>query len=201
MKTEPLEFVFEDISTFDSKNPIVGSLLREPDVEKNLVSDLIKQAPGPPGIDYALKNRLNKLRDRQELPDNNNISPLPSTPVLPPGLGQGPGLPPPPPFIPPLPPSEGFFNSFQPLPPRSDNSFGNFHIPAQLSSASFHNNQGLSGNLFGSQIQVLEREKEKVQDSVQKELDNIIYELPGPPKLELVDGLLNSLPVQADILE
>ena len=135
-----MEFVFEDISTFDSKNPIVGSLLRELDVGKKLVSDLIKQAPGPPGIDYALRNRLNKLRDRQEPPDNNNISPLPSTPVLPPGLGQGPGLPPPPPFIPPLPPSEGFFNSFQPLPPRSDNSFRNFHIPAQLSPASFHNN-------------------------------------------------------------
>ena len=50
--------------------------------------------------------------------------------------------------------------------------------------------------------QVLEREKEKVQDSVQKELDDTIYELPDPPKLELGDGLLNLLGVQADdILE
>ena len=76
-------------------------------------------------------------------------------------------------------------------------SFGNFHIPAQLSAASF-NNQGLSGNLFGSQTQTLTRENEKVQDSVWKELDDTIYELPNPPKLELADGLLNSLGVQAD---
>ena len=76
-------------------------------------------------------------------------------------------------------------------------SFGNFHIPAQLSAASF-NNQGLSGNLFGSQTQTLTRENEKVQDSVRKELDDTIYELPNPPKLELADGLLNSLGVQAD---
>ena len=76
-------------------------------------------------------------------------------------------------------------------------SFGNFHIPAQLSAASF-NNQGLCGNLFGSQTQTLTRENEKVQDSVRKELDDTIYELPNPPKLELADGLLNSLGVQAD---
>ena len=76
-------------------------------------------------------------------------------------------------------------------------SFGNFHIPAQLSAVSF-NNQGLSGNLFGSQTQTLTRENEKVQDSVWKELDDTIYELPNPPKLELADGLLNSLGVQAD---
>ena len=41
-----------------------------------------------------------------------------------------------------------------------------------------------------------------VQNSVQKELDNTIYELPDPPKLELGDGLLKTLGVQADdILE
>ena len=31
-RQNPLELVFEDISTFDSENPIVGSLLRELDV-------------------------------------------------------------------------------------------------------------------------------------------------------------------------
>ena len=36
-----LEFVFEDISTFDAENPIVGSLLKELDVGKKvLASDL-----------------------------------------------------------------------------------------------------------------------------------------------------------------
>ena len=31
---DPLELVFEDISTFDAENPIVGSLLREVDLKK-----------------------------------------------------------------------------------------------------------------------------------------------------------------------
>ena len=62
----------------------------------------------------------------------------------------------------------------------------------------------MSGNIFG-QKQTLTREKEweKVtQGSVQQELDDAIYELPDPPKLELDDGLLNLLDVEAnDILE
>ena len=33
-RQNPLELVFEDISTFDAKNPIVGSLLREIDIKK-----------------------------------------------------------------------------------------------------------------------------------------------------------------------
>ena len=33
-RQNPLELVFEDISTFDAKNPIVGSLLKEFDVGK-----------------------------------------------------------------------------------------------------------------------------------------------------------------------
>ena len=32
----PLELVFEDISTFDAENPIVGSLLREIDIKKTV---------------------------------------------------------------------------------------------------------------------------------------------------------------------
>ena len=34
IRQNPLELVFEDISTFDAKNPIVGSLLREIDIKK-----------------------------------------------------------------------------------------------------------------------------------------------------------------------
>ena len=34
-RQNPLELVFEDISTFDAENPIVGSLLREIDIKKN----------------------------------------------------------------------------------------------------------------------------------------------------------------------
>ena len=62
----------------------------------------------------------------------------------------------------------------------------------------------MSGNIVG-QKQTLTREKEweKVaQGSVQQELDDAIYELPDPPKLELGNGLLNLLDVEAnDIFE
>ena len=34
-RQNPMELVFEDISTFDADNPIVGSLLREIDIKKN----------------------------------------------------------------------------------------------------------------------------------------------------------------------
>ena len=38
-----LELLFEDISTFDAENSIVGSLLRDLDVRKKVVaSDLVK---------------------------------------------------------------------------------------------------------------------------------------------------------------
>ena len=36
-RQNPLELVFEDISTFDAENPIVGSLLREIDVKKKTI--------------------------------------------------------------------------------------------------------------------------------------------------------------------
>ena len=56
-RQNPLELLFEDISTFDSKYPIVGSLLTELDIGKKvLASDLIKQALGLQGQDYAIMN-------------------------------------------------------------------------------------------------------------------------------------------------
>ena len=36
-RQNPLELVFEDVSTFDAENPIVGSLLREIDIKKKTV--------------------------------------------------------------------------------------------------------------------------------------------------------------------
>ena len=110
-RQNPLELVFEDISTFDAENPIIGSLLRELDVGKKVeASNLIKIAPGPPGQNFAIQNRLNKLnklRDFEpELRNNNNsnndLSPAPSP--LPFSPGAGPFIPPPPlstPFQPP----------------------------------------------------------------------------------------------------
>ena len=200
-----LELVFENICTSDADNPIVGSLLRELYVgKKNLLSDLIKQAPTPSGVDIAVRNQLNRLRDRQESKDDNNISPPPLPPAFPPPLAPGTS-----PrfsfttttFLSTI--TRKFLDSSRPQQFRPDNSFGNFHIPAQLSSANFNRNEKASGNLFVSLTQVKEKVAEKfVQNGVQKELDDTIYELPDPPKLELGDGLLNTLGVQADdILE
>ena len=118
---------------------------------------------------------MNRLKSKTEPKKNNdynnknNLSPPPSPLLVSPG--PDPFIPPPPPPPPPqpfqTPPS--VFNSFQPAPPRSYNSFRNFHISAQLSSANFGNReQGLS--------LTREEEKEKVvQDSVQKKLEETIY--------------------------
>ena len=44
-RQNPLELVFEDISTFDAENSLVGSLLRQLDVgKKDVASDLIKKS-------------------------------------------------------------------------------------------------------------------------------------------------------------
>ena len=120
-RKNPLELIFEDISTSDAENPIIGSLLRELDVKKKvLAGDLIKATPTSPKKDLEIQKRLDRLRDRQEPGPSNSISPPPSPPSF---------CPPPGPFIlpPPLPfqPPHSIFNSFQQPPPRSDNNFGN----------------------------------------------------------------------------
>ena len=86
-RQNPLELVFEDNSTFDAKNPIVGSSLKELDVgEKDVTSELIKKTPTPPIFDDYLINRLNELKDRPEPKDDddNDLSPPPSPPSFPP---------------------------------------------------------------------------------------------------------------------
>ena len=48
-RQNPLELVFEDISTFNAKSPIVGSLLREMDIKKKQSdSGFIKSLPSHP---------------------------------------------------------------------------------------------------------------------------------------------------------
>ena len=104
-RQNPLELVFKDISTFDAENPIVGSLLRELDVgKKDVASDLIKKTLRPPRLDFTIQNRLNKLKERNEIIGSNNLSPPLS---LPPSSF----LPPPPP------PSPSFLGSNQYVPP------------------------------------------------------------------------------------
>ena len=58
-RQNPLELVFEDISTFDAENPIVGSLLREIDIKKKQSdSDFIKSLPSQSGKEFEIKKRL-----------------------------------------------------------------------------------------------------------------------------------------------
>ena len=55
-RQNPLELVFEDISTFDAENSIVGSLLREIDFNKNQIdSDFIKSLPSHPGKEFEIQ--------------------------------------------------------------------------------------------------------------------------------------------------
>ena len=113
-----LELVFEDISTFDAENPVVGSLLRELDVgKKSLASDLIKNAPGSPGLNFEIEKRLNKSKDFEPINNNDNNNKFLSPPPSPPSFSPSNGffLPPPP-----LPPS-----NFQPSPL-------NFRLPSQI---------------------------------------------------------------------
>ena len=52
-------FVF--ISTFDAENPIVEYLLSDLDSGKKLTAgDLVKKAPGSPGVDFAIKIKRKK---------------------------------------------------------------------------------------------------------------------------------------------
>ena len=75
---------------FDSEHPIVGSLLKELDVgKKSIARELIKKAPRPPGVDFAIRKRLEKSKARPETKDDNdnfNLMPPPS-PSRPPSLG------------------------------------------------------------------------------------------------------------------
>ena len=103
-----LKLVFEEISTFDAQNPVVGSLLRELDIRKeDLVSKLIKKAPRP-GADLNIQKRLEALRkDNNKFNNNNDGAPLP--PPYPPTFNNFV----PPPQCPPPPPPPPSFNSFQ----------------------------------------------------------------------------------------
>ena len=142
---------------------------------------------------------LNRLRDRQELTGNNdnNISPFPSMPALPPPPGLGPFIPPPP-FLQPPPSVLIHFNHHH-----------HHDLIIRLVIFIFLHNFHLQILAIGTkdylEIYLVHRHrlllgkkaKEKVfQDSIQEELDDTIYELPDPPKLELGHGLLNSLGVK-----
>ena len=74
-RQNPLEVVFEDVSTFDAENPIVGSLLREIDLNKKQTDiDFIKSLPSQPEKEFEIQKRLDKLRDIKRYSNKNNSS-------------------------------------------------------------------------------------------------------------------------------
>ena len=199
-RQNPLELVFEDISTFDAENPIVRSLLREIDLKKKQTdSDFVKSLPSHPGKEFEIKKRLDKLRGldtSDNIYNNNNKNNIdfgepPSLPSIEDFLDGGPRPPQPPP--PPLPPSFNgdLFNKPNVLiPPPSTEDF---NVKINKARPTIWK-KGIENNLFGSQAQMKgPRETEKT--STQNEIDVFLYELPEKkiPELELSDGLLNSL--------
>ena len=66
-RQNPLELVFEDISTFDAENANVGSLLKKLDIWKNdTASELITKAPRLPGVDFAIRKKKNWKIDQNQ---------------------------------------------------------------------------------------------------------------------------------------
>ena len=206
-RQNPLELVFEDILTFDSENPIVGSLLREIDIRKKQTdSDFIKSLPSQPGKEFETKKRLDKLRGTTTTTSNNfnnnndnnvnpgaggidlsGLGPPPTLPKIEDLIDNGPSLFPPPP---PTGGQEVISNIFRPPPPPPPPSAGPvlnpFVVPKIDGDGPIGNNiLGSIGAMAGP------RTKEK---NVKKEIDDFLCELPDDfPTLELGDKLLNTL--------
>ena len=185
-----LELLFEDVSTFDAESPIVGSLLREIDLNKKQTdSDFIKSLPSQPGKEFEIKKCLDRLRDikKPSRKSNNNnknnnsnaggnLFPGPGDDgnLFPPGPGprSNLGFSPPPPTInefiqPNKYKLQNRFNSLRGTssPPHFfANNASNFHIPAQTSRfnrSSRSNPPPPANNFFGMQTATMSREKLK----------------------------------------
>ena len=173
-----------------------------------------------------IRKRLDRLKGIERFPkdnnDNNNNDdednfPPPVVPVSPPYIdpfpppdpcpapGSKPGFCPSSfnPFQQPLPPpspstdafpSRGRYDSPPPPPPApSINNFPSFTFGTQPSS---------SPGLFGSQTVIITRQKEDVgpKNDISIQIDDSICELPDQPNLELGDGSINTLGVEANDL-
>ena len=79
-RQNPLELFLKIFQHFMPKIHLLALLLKELNVwKKDIASELTKNAPRPPGVDFAIKDILNKLKDRPEPKhNNNNFSPPPS---------------------------------------------------------------------------------------------------------------------------
>lgn len=169
-RQNPLELVFEDVSTVDAENPIAGSLIRELDLKKKQThSYFIKSLPGVPGKKFDIKKDLDKLRDIKNPSrrnkngnncnnGNNNGNLFPARPggkdlfpPRPPGSG---GLR----LLPPPPPPDEFEDLQRPnilrrpsLPPFSQNNAANFNISARANAP--------PNKLFGSETSTLNKDR------------------------------------------
>ena len=151
--------MFEDISTFDAENPIVGSLLRETDIKKKQSdSDFIKYFPSHPGKEFEIQKVLARLKGKSGRNNNNNNNnnnnssnrgtntnlygldqPRPSLLTLEDFIDDGASLPPQPPSA----PINNLFNNASIRPPGSI-----FNVENTTTAPNFP----LPGNnLFGSQ--------------------------------------------------
>ena len=178
-RQNPLELVFEDISTFDAENPIVGSFLREIDNKRESESDFIKSLPSHPGKEFEIKKRLDKLRGINNSSNNNkNNSNLftvegdpPSLPRIEDFLDNSRPPPPPPPTAPSINLDENLFKS-EAFPSLAEK----FDVNGKIRTA--HPNisiKGIGNDLFGSQAASVIREK---KTKTQQEIDDFLYELP-----------------------
>ena len=217
-RQNPLELAFEDISTFDTENPIVGSLLGEIDLKKKQTdSDFIKSLPSQPDKEFEIKKHLDKLRgistSDNNTKNNNNINNNNGPDLFGPG-GNIPQLPTLEDFLdndtsrPPLPPppsagnvSSNFPDLFQRntnLPPTTnfDNFFENAQQPSSFSNAT----GGIGNDLFGSQAATAKREN-KTKTKTQSEVDDFLYKLPeNMPDFKLEHGLVQVLGSEAEDL-
>ena len=222
-RQNPLELVFEDISTFDAENPTVGSLLRELDLKKKQSdSDFIKSLPSQPEKEFEIKKRLDRLRqggknfsgkNNNSAGNNNNNNnnnfdggnnnlfgpggEPPSLTSTEDFLDGGPRPPPPPPPPPSI--SGNLFNSTNAaaVPPPTDD----FNVLINRAPTSIWS-KGIGNDLFSSQAAMASPREEKKKTKTQHDVDDFLYEMPDQkmPDLEIGDGLLNSLGTTAQNL-
>ena len=219
-RKNPLELVFEHISTFDAKNPIVGSLLREIDIKKKQSdSDFIKSLPSQPRKEFEIQKRLDRLRGigRTNFNDNNNnnnnninpgggtnlnnfsLVPPPSLPTIEDFIENG--APPPPPAFPPGGAGQNISFNNVPIPPPRNNNFNVIPGSRPFVLSNIDNNDKIGNNLLGS-IGAMAGLRTAPKPKPSQEIDDFLYELPdvGMPTLELGDKLLETLGTEGEDL-
>ena len=151
-----LELVFQDISTFNAQNPVVGSLLRELDIgKKDVTRDLVGKVPQPGG-DIDIQKRLAALKNDNLNFNRNNNNDLSQPTSLP--LFNN--------FIPPPPqPPRSLL-----LPPQRSTNFNPIQLPPPQSSLNLpppplcylifhHHNKYLAKQKWQKQKQSLNKNK------------------------------------------